>query len=108
MLAKHYLINYKQLLESTQTTAIKPYLLSSKDTIYPLGTMLSYCHVFLTFSQTSPFITYFILFNIIHLYLPYLLADAARREARGPVAVRNPGKGKQIKGIKKIDHNRPL
>ena len=29
------------------------------------------------------------------------MADAARREARGPEAVRNPGQGKQIKGIKK-------
>ena len=29
--------------------------------------------------------------QLIILYHIYLLADAARREARGPVAVRNPG-----------------
>ena len=34
---------------------------------------------------------YIYLHNIYKLYHIYLLADAARREACGPVAVRNPG-----------------
>ena len=88
--------------------------------------MPSYCHVFLTFFQTQTgfvkfqhshtshfpsshqatasliinnFTIYY--YTILYLYLLYVLTDAARREARGPMAVHNPGNYKQIKGIKK-------
>ena len=67
MLVKHYLITYKQLLESTQMTTTKPYLLYLKDTIYPLGTMLSYCHVFLTFFQTLTGFVNLLHFHTLHL-----------------------------------------
>ena len=91
--------------------------------MYTLGTLLTYCQKYLTFYKTltglgkyihllySPlsYLSYqnyhqsslFIIYTILQIqYHIYLLTDAARREARGPVAVRNPGQSKQIKGKK--------
>ena len=67
MLVRYYLIIYKLLLESTQTTNTKPYWLYSKDTIYHLGTMPSCCHVFLSSSQTlTGFVNYIYIYTYTH------------------------------------------